>query len=49
MRFHIECEQEADGRRLAGVPELAGMLCDGTNADEAMSKVETLALKPEDL
>ena len=45
MKFHIEYEQEADGRWLAEVPELFGVLCYGTTADEAMSKAETLALR----
>ena len=45
MKFHIEYEQEADGRWLAEVPELSGVLCYGTTADEAMSKAETLALR----
>lgn len=45
MKFHIECEQETDGRWLAEVPELPGALCYGATADEAMSKAETLALR----
>jgi predicted RNase H-like HicB family nuclease len=45
MKFHIECEQEADSRWLAEVPELPGVLCYGATADEAMSKAETLALR----
>ena len=45
MKFHVECEREADGRWLAEVPELAGVMCYGDSADEAMSKAETLALR----
>ena len=45
MKFHIECELETDGRWLAEVPELPGVLCYGATADEAMSKAETLALR----
>ena len=44
-KFHIECEPETDGRWLAEVPELPGVLCYGATADEAMSKAETLALR----
>lgn len=45
MQYHIECEQELDGRWLAEVPELSGVLCYGNSADEAMRKAETLALR----
>jgi predicted RNase H-like HicB family nuclease len=45
MNFHIEYEREADGRWLAEVPELPGVLSYGTSANEAMAKAETLALR----
>lgn len=45
MKFTIECEQEVDGRWLAEVPQLPGVLCYGASADEAMAKVEVLALR----
>ncbi len=45
MNFRIEYEQEEDGRWLAEVPELPGVLAYGTNAEEAMLKVEALALR----
>lgn len=45
MNYHIEYEREADGRWLAEVPELPGVLTYGTTADEAMAKAETLALR----
>lgn len=46
MNLSIEHEQEADGRWLAEVPELPGVLAYGTNnAEEAMAKVEVLALR----
>jgi len=45
MNFHIECEREADGRRVAEVPDILGVLTYGAIADEAMAKVETLALR----
>ena len=45
MNFQIEFEQEVDGRWIAEVPELPGVLCYGATADIAMSKAETLALR----
>lgn len=45
MNFHIEYEQEADGRWLAEVPEIPGVLAYGATADEAMAKAEALALR----
>lgn len=45
MHLRIECEQETDGRWLAEVPQLPGVLCYGRTADDAMSKVEVLALR----
>jgi predicted RNase H-like HicB family nuclease len=45
MIFHIEHEMEADGRWIAEVPEIPGVLAYGTTADDAMAKVETLALR----
>jgi predicted RNase H-like HicB family nuclease len=45
MDFKIECEREEDGRWLAEVPLLPGVLAYGASADEAMRKVEVLALR----
>jgi len=45
MRFTIEHEREEDGRWLAEVPELAGVLAYGATAQEAMAKVQALALR----
>ena len=45
MEFNIECEREEDGRWLAEVPQLPGVLAYGTSRDEAMSKAEVLALR----
>jgi predicted RNase H-like HicB family nuclease len=39
----IEYEQEEDGRWIAEVPGLPGVLAYGTTADEAMAKAEVLA------
>ncbi|MFN9210517.1 MAG: type II toxin-antitoxin system HicB family antitoxin [Betaproteobacteria bacterium] len=45
MKFTIECEEEVDGRRIAEVPELPGVLCYGATAEDAMAKAEVLALR----
>ncbi|MDH4286518.1 MAG: type II toxin-antitoxin system HicB family antitoxin [Gallionella sp.] len=45
MNFTIEHEQESDGRWLAEVPELPGVLAYGATSQEAMSKAEILALR----
>ena len=45
MDFSIECEREEDGRWLAEVPQLPGVLAYGATADEAMAKAEVLALR----
>jgi predicted RNase H-like HicB family nuclease len=45
MNFSIEYEQEEDGRWLAEVPQLPGVLTYGATADEAMAKAEVLALR----
>lgn len=45
MKFTIEHEREEDGRWLAEVPELPGVLAYGETSDEAMAKAEVLALR----
>ncbi len=45
MTFTIELEREADGRWLAEVPTLPGVLCYGQDRDEAVAKVQALALR----
>jgi len=45
MKFTIEHEREEDGRWLAEVPELPGVLAYGATADEALAKAEVLALR----
>lgn len=45
MTFTLECEREDDGRWIAEVPQLPGVLAYAISADEAMSKVEVLALR----
>ena len=45
MTFSIEYEQEDDGRWLAEILELPGVLAYGRTAQEAISKVQALALR----
>ena len=45
MTFKIELEQEDDGRWLAEVLELPGVMAYGDTPDEAKSKVQALALR----
>ena len=45
MNYTIQHEQEDDGRWLAEVPELPGVLAYGLTPQEAMSKAEILALR----
>jgi predicted RNase H-like HicB family nuclease len=45
MELTIECEQETDGRWLAEVTELPGVLAYGKTADDAVANVEALALR----
>ena len=45
MRFTIETEQEVDGRWIAEVRELAGVLAYGRTRDEAITKVKALGLR----
>ena len=45
MRFTIECEQEEDGRWIAEVIELPGVLAYGRTREEAMFKVQALGLR----
>jgi predicted RNase H-like HicB family nuclease len=41
----IETEQEIDGRWLAEIPELAGVLSYGQSRQEAIERVQALALR----
>jgi predicted RNase H-like HicB family nuclease/predicted RNA binding protein YcfA (HicA-like mRNA interferase family) len=45
VTFMIEPEREADGRWLAEVPTLPRVLCCGQDRDEAVAKVQALALR----
>ena len=43
-KFTIELEQETDGRWIAEVQELPGVLSYGASREEALAKAEALAL-----
>ena len=43
--FKVETEQETDGRWIAEVAELPGTLAYGASQDEAIAKVQALALR----
>jgi predicted RNase H-like HicB family nuclease len=45
MKFTIETEQEADGRWIAEVTELPGAMVYGVTREEAIAKVQALALR----
>jgi predicted RNase H-like HicB family nuclease len=45
MKFTIEYEQEEDGRWLAEVLELSGVMAYGQTVQQAMAKVQALALR----
>ncbi len=45
MIFKIEIEQEEDGRWLAEIPELSGVMLYGKTPEEAKIRVQALALR----
>ena len=45
MNFTVEYEQEDDGRWLAEVKELPGVLTYGVDPDDAMAHAQALALR----
>ena len=45
MNYKIEIEQEEDGRYIAEIVELPGVLVYGNSQQEAISKVQALALR----
>lgn len=45
MRFKVELEREQDGRWIAEVPELPGVLAYGQTSAEAKARVQALALR----
>lgn len=45
MKATVELEREEDGRWIAEVPELPGVMAYGDTPDEAMRRAEVLALR----
>ena len=45
MTFAIEIEQEKDGRWIAEIPQIPGAMVYGGTREEAVSRVEALALR----
>ncbi len=45
MKFQIEIERELDGRWIAEVPDLAGVMTYAQTREEAIAKVQALALR----
>ncbi|MGH9792622.1 MAG: type II toxin-antitoxin system HicB family antitoxin [Candidatus Acidiferrales bacterium] len=45
MKLSIQSEREEDGRWLAEVPELPGVLAYGASRDEALARAQVLALR----
>lgn len=45
MKLTVELENEADGRWIAEVPELPGVLAYGRTSAEARAKAQALALR----
>ena len=45
MTLIIEIEREEDGRWLAEVPDLSGAMAYGQSRDEAIARVQALALR----
>ena len=43
--IRVEIEREEDGRILASVPDLPGVMAYGATADEAVRKVKSIALQ----
>jgi predicted RNase H-like HicB family nuclease len=45
MKFNVEIDREEDGRWIAEVADLPGALAYGQTREEAISRVEALALR----
>lgn len=45
MNFCIDCEREEDGRWLAEVPDLPGVMAYGHTVEDAQSRAQVLALR----
>ena len=45
MNLRIDLEQEEDGRWVAEVPDLSGVMAYGTDREQALALVQALALR----
>jgi predicted RNase H-like HicB family nuclease len=45
VNFQVECEQEDDGRWIAEIPALAGVMVYGETREVVVQKVQALALR----
>jgi predicted RNase H-like HicB family nuclease len=45
MNFTIEIDREEDGRWIAEVPDLSGVMAYGKTREEAIARVQALALR----
>jgi predicted RNase H-like HicB family nuclease len=45
ITYSVEVEQETDGRWIAEIADLPGVMAYGATADEARAKVQALALR----
>lgn len=45
MRYTIETEQETDGRWIAEIPQIPGVMQYGKTRNEAIARAEALALR----
>ncbi len=45
ITYKVEVEQETDGRWIAEIADLPGVMVYGATADEACAKVQALALR----
>lgn len=45
MRYVVEFDREADGRWIADIPELPGVLAYGTTREDALARCQALALR----
>ncbi len=45
VSFPIEIEREDDGRWIAEVPDLPGAMCYGNSREQALARVQALALR----
>ena len=45
MNLAVETEQESDGRWLAEIPQIPGVMAYGANRQEAIARAEALVLR----